>query len=112
MTESIAGLGVLAFAGPDASSVSKADPKLVDGARQFEAMMLQEMLKALDFGSSPEDGGEKQSGASESLRGFGTEAMAKAIATQGGFGVAREIIRQVTAEHEAAEQKRGGTKVL
>ena len=112
MTESIAGLSLLGTARPAASLASKADPKLVDGARQFEAMMLQEMLKPLDFGSSPEEGGEHQGGAGESLRGFGMEAMAKAIATRGGFGVAREIIRQVTAEHEAAEQKKGGTKVL
>ena len=112
MTEYVAGLGQVATAGPATLSTSKADPKLVDGARQFEAMLLQEMLKPLDFGSSPDNGGENQGGAGESLRGFGTEAMAKAIATRGGFGVAREIIRQVTAEHQASEQKKGGTKVL
>lgn len=109
MTSHIAGVSVGLEAG---ARTQKVDPKLVDGARQFEAMMLGEMLKPLQFGASPDDGGESQGGAGESIRGFGTEAMAKAIATRGGFGVARDIVRQVTAEHEAAELKKRGTKVL
>ena len=91
----------------------KADPKLVDGARQFEAMMLEQMLKPLSFGGSPDDpGGESEGGAAGTIRGFGTEAVAKAVAMGGGFGLARQIVRQVTAEHESARQRTGGTKVL
>ena len=94
-------------------AASKPDPKLVDGARQFEAMMLGEMMKGLSFGGAPGDDPEDSSaGAAGTVRSFGTEAVAKAIATGGGFGLARQIIRQVTAEHEAAEAKQGGTKVL
>ena len=92
---------------------SAPDPKLVDGAKQFEGMLLAEMLKPLSFGASPDDGGgDSEGGAAGTIRSFGTEAMAKSIASQGGFGLARQIIRQVTAEHEAQNNNQGGTKVL
>ena len=95
-----------------AAATGEADPKLVDGARQFEAMMLEQMLKPLSFGGSPDDpGGESEGGAAGTIRGFGTEAVAKAVAIGGGFGLARQIVRQVTAEHESAQQRTGGTKV-
>jgi flagellar protein FlgJ len=75
--------------------------KLVDGARQFEAMMLQEMLKPLKFGSTDENDGEESGGASDSIRGLGVEAVSKAIANTGGFGLAKQIIQQVTAEQKS-----------
>lgn len=74
--------------------------KLVDGARQFEGMMLQEMLKPLHFGEAEaaEDG--SGGGAGDTIRGFATEAFAKAIAAKGGFGIAEQIVRQVEAERD------------
>ena len=73
------------------------DKALVEGARQFEAMLLQEMLKPLQFGAGPDEGGEESAGgAADTVRGFGTEA----IASGGGFGIARQIVRQVGAEEE------------
>ena len=42
------------------------------------------------------------------IESFGTEALTKAIASGGGFGIARQILRQVTAERDA---RQGGTKV-
>jgi flagellar protein FlgJ len=76
--------------------------KLVDGAHQFEAMMLQEMLKPLKFGSTDDTtDGEESGGASDTIRGMGVEAVSKAIASTGGFGLAKQIIQQVTAEQKA-----------
>ena len=94
------------------TTTAKPDQKLVDGARSFEAMMLGEMLKPLNFGGSPDDGADADAGAAGTIRSLGTEAVAKAISTAGGFGLARQIIRQVDAEHEVAETKKEGTKVL
>ena len=85
--------------------------KLTDGAHQFEAMMLQQMLKPLKFGDAPGDGEDEEGGASGTLQSYGTEALAKAIASQGGFGIARKIIQQVTAEDAAKRSSRGETKV-
>jgi Rod binding domain-containing protein len=93
--------------------------KLTDGAKQFEAMLLEQMLKPLKFGGVPGaevgDAGDKDEdqpdAAADVVRGFGTEALAKAIAAGGGFGLARQIIRQVSAEHDSVAGKGGGTKV-
>lgn len=95
-----------------ASPAPKVDPKLVDGARQFEAMMLEQMLKPMHFGSSPDAAGEADaSGSNDTLSGFGTEAVAKALASGNGFGLARQIVRQVSAENAARTSSTGGTKV-
>lgn len=91
----------------------KVDSKLVDGARQFEAMMLEQMLKPLHFGSSPDAAGEADaSGSNDTLSGFGTEAVARALAAGNGFGLARQIVRQVSAEDQNRTPSRRGTKVL
>jgi Rod binding domain-containing protein len=71
--------------------------KLTDGAHQFEAMMLQQMMKGMKFGSAPGDGDDSESEGS-ALQSYGTEMLAKSMADAGGFGLARQIIRQVTAE--------------
>ncbi len=98
---------------PGADAKAKVDPRLVDGARQFEAMMLEQMLKPMHFGSSPDAAGDEDShGSNDTLSGFGTEAVARALASGKGFGLARQIVRQVTAEHHAEASLAGGTKVL
>lgn len=97
---------------PAVGSAGKVDPKLVDGARQFEAMMLEQMLKPMHFGASPDKAGDEDAaGSNDTLSGFGTAAVARALAGGGGFGLARQIIRQVSAEHEARAAEQGGTKV-
>jgi Rod binding domain-containing protein len=78
------------------SSETQRIAKLKDGAHQFEAMMLQQMLRTVKFGTAPGDGEDESEG--NALQGYGTEALAKSIAAAGGFGIANQIIRQVTAE--------------
>jgi Rod binding domain-containing protein len=74
---------------------------LTDAAQQFEAMMLQELLKPMRTGQTSWSGEEKNDDSGEdTMSSFGTEAVAKAISKGGGFGIARQIIRQVTMEHE------------
>jgi flagellar protein FlgJ len=75
--------------------------KLEDGAHQFEAMMLQQMLKPLKFNSAPGEGTDDSEGEGSALQGYGTEALAKSIANAGGFGLAKQIIRQVSAEDQS-----------
>ena len=103
----VAGTGKAATA-----QTGKVDPKLVDGARQFEAMMLEQMLKPMHFGASPDQAGEEDAaGSNDTLSGFGTAAVARSLADGGGFGLARQIMRQVSVEHEARASENGGTKV-
>jgi flagellar protein FlgJ len=80
--------------------------KLVDAAQQFEATMLQELLKPLQHGQSSWGGDEKNDDSStDSISSFGTEAVAKAISKAGGFGIAKQIVSKVTFEHQRNSEK-------
>jgi len=81
--------------------------KLVDAAQQFEATMLQELLKPMQHGQDSW-GGEMKSddSASDTISSFGTEAIAKAISKGGGFGIAKQIVSKVTLEHQRISEKR------
>jgi Rod binding domain-containing protein len=90
---------------PDVSSSPIADvqrqAKLVDAAQQFEATMLQELLKPMQHGQSSWGDEEKsEDSASDTISGLGTESIAKAISKGGGFGIARRVVEQVTQEHQ------------
>ena len=87
--------------------------KLADGAHQFEAMMLEQMLKPLKFGAAPGSGSDDDSNdsAADTVAGFGTEALARSIASHGGFGIAQQVIRQVTHEDQARGTAGKETKV-
>ncbi|MEO6816000.1 MAG: hypothetical protein ABI177_04810 [Edaphobacter sp.] len=102
----------LASSAPAAADGAK-NPKLAQAAEQFESMLLQEMLKPMRSGEDSWGGDEKSRDSSmDTISSFGTEAMATAIAKGGGLGIAKQVIRQVTLEHQRDVEKRGqGTKV-
>jgi Rod binding domain-containing protein len=73
-------------------SLSVPSPRLVSAAHEFEGQMLKELLKPLT-----ESGGLGGSDSgSEILGEFGSEALGKALSEQGGFGIARQIIAQLS----------------
>ena len=81
--------------------------KLADAAQQFEATMLQELLKPMQHGQSSWGGEEKSDdSASDTISSFGTEAIAKAISQGGGFGIAKQIVSKVTLEQQRNSEKR------
>jgi flagellar protein FlgJ len=83
--------------------------KLTDAAQQFEAMMLQEMLKPMRGGQDSWGGDEKSDdsdSASDTISSFGTEAFAKAISKGGGFGIAKQVVSQVKMEHQKSYEKK------
>jgi len=76
--------------------------KLVDASEKFEAMMLSQMLKPLQFGASPDAGDDENSGgAADTVRGMATEALGKALSQHGGMGIARSVLQQVMAEENS-----------
>jgi peptidoglycan hydrolase FlgJ len=98
---------------PAAATDGQKQAKLVDAAQQFEATMLQELLKPMQYGQN-NWGGEDKSGdsASDTITSFGAEAIAKAISKGGGFGIAKQIVSKVTLEHHRnSEKKLSSTKV-
>jgi Rod binding domain-containing protein len=91
-----------------ANNESNNPVRLADAAQQFEGMLLQEMLKPMRTGDT--DGAwssEEQSSDSgeDTINSFGVEAVATAIAKGGGLGIARQVIQQVTAEHNKMQPK-------
>jgi flagellar protein FlgJ len=89
-----------------AATEEQKQAKLADAAQQFEATMLQELLKPMQHGQD-NWGGEVKSddSASDTISSFGTEAIAKAI-SKGGFGIAKQIVAKVTLQnHRYSERK-------
>jgi flagellar protein FlgJ len=81
--------------------------KLADAAQQFEATMLQELLKPMQHGQGSWGDEEKsEDSASDTISSFGTEAIAKAISKGGGFGIAKQIVSKVTLEHQRSTEKK------
>jgi Rod binding domain-containing protein len=86
--------------------------KVADAAQQFEAMMLNELLKPLQFGASVDEGGEEGSGgAAGTIRGLATDALGKALAEHGGVGVARKVEQEMTKVRHTTKVKNEETKV-
>jgi len=99
------GVGVVS---PQATGIdTQKQAKLADAAQQFEATMLQEMLKPMQHGQDSW-GGEVKSddSATDTISSFGTESVAKAISKAGGFGLAKQIIAKVTTEHQRNSEKK------
>jgi hypothetical protein len=126
-----AGARSSAAAGRDA----RLEPGLVSAAHQFEASLMQELLRPL--GSDPlfdEDGREGEDGlggldspaegSGGALASFGSEALARALSEKGGIGIARRVLDHFEASaagedgrpgsggkrrsEESAENRRGG----
>jgi Rod binding domain-containing protein len=92
---------------PAAAVEEQRQAKLVDAAEQFEATMLQELLKPMQQGQGSWGGEEKNDDtASDTISSFGTEAIAKAISKGGGFGIAKQIVSKVTLEHQRNSEKK------
>ena len=72
-------------------------PRLVKAAHEFEAAMMKELMAPLEPGHDSLDGGEDADGSVSALGSFAGEALGKAISEHGGFGIAKSIIRQLTA---------------
>jgi peptidoglycan hydrolase FlgJ len=97
----------LDISSPPAVIEGQKQAKLVDAAQQFEATMLQELLKPMQHGQDSWGGEDKNDdSASDTISSFGTEAIAKAISKGGGFGIAKQIVSKVTLEHQQNSEKK------
>ena len=81
--------------------------KLIDASQQFEATMLQELLKPMQHGQDSWGGDAKSDDSgTDTMSSFGTEVVAKAISQGGGFGLAKLIVSKVTLEHPKDSEKK------
>jgi len=89
---------------------SGVSPRLKTAAHQFEASLMQELLKPLqhdplfapDSSSGAGDAGGDDQGSAGALMSFGSEALAQAISEHGGFGIATKILDHFRTEANAA----------
>lgn len=93
MTPPVTHLGPIRSSLPDPSSYPT---DIRDAAEQFEALLIGEMLKATHQESSGWLG-DSEDGAGQQAIALAEEHLAKALASQGGLGLARTIERQLIA---------------
>jgi Rod binding domain-containing protein len=74
-----------------------APPRLVRAAHEFEAQMMKELLKPMTA-SDGLTGGEEDSdtGSCGALGEFASEALGRALSEQGGLGIAKSILRDLS----------------
>ena len=79
------------------TGTSTPEPKLVRAAHEFEGQMMKELLKPMTAGDSltgEED--DPDAGSGGALGDFASEALGKSLSDQGGFGIANQIIRDLS----------------
>jgi Rod binding domain-containing protein len=80
-----------------ASSAATPQPRLVKAAHEFEAQMMQELLKPMTAGNGLDgEDNDTASGSGGALGAFASEAFARGLSEHGGFGIASSIVRQLT----------------
>ncbi|HEY1983849.1 MAG TPA: hypothetical protein VGG85_00485 [Terracidiphilus sp.] len=80
-----------------AHAAGGSSPRLVRAAHEFEAQMLKELLKPLSQSSGLlGDEDESGPGAGGVLGEFASESFAAALSAQGGFGIAQQIVRDLS----------------
>jgi len=90
---------------------SAPQPRLVRAAHEFEAQMMQELLKPMTSGNGLDGEDGSASGSGSALATFASEALGKALSERGGFGIASSIVGELShsGNRPAIAQ---GTKVL
>jgi len=90
-------IGTDAAAGTGQSgSHSGPQPRLVHAAHEFEAQMMQELLKPMTSGNGLDGEDGTGSGSGSALANFASEALGKALSERGGFGIASSIVREIS----------------
>ncbi|HME58214.1 MAG TPA: hypothetical protein VKF63_07745 [Terracidiphilus sp.] len=81
-----------------ASSSATPQPRLVKAAQEFEAQMMQELLKPMTSGNGLDgEDGDTASGSGGALGAFASEALGRGLSEHGGFGIATSIVRQLSS---------------
>lgn len=96
---------VRSLAGPAGSLESTRPRDLVESAQQFEALLIEQMLRSMR-----ETEGEgwmgASSGAGDSLMEYAEQEMSRVIAAGGGFGLAKMVQESLTPRSDATTAPR------
>ena len=97
LSTAAAAVSTAATTAASAAAAAGPPPRLVHAAHEFEAQMMQELLKPLTSGEGldgEEDGSD--SGSNGALGEFASETLGRALSEHGGFGIATSIIRELS----------------
>lgn len=87
------------------------DPRLKPAAHEFEASLMQELLKPMEkdslFSQDNGDGMVMGDAGMDTWSSLGTQSLAKALSDAGGLGIATKMIAEVEAE---AREKQDASK--
>ena len=86
----------IAAATGQSGSQTTPQPRLVHAAHEFEAQMMQELLKPMTSGNGLDGEDGTASGSGSALVGFASEALGRALSDRGGFGIANGIVRDLS----------------
>jgi Rod binding domain-containing protein len=79
------------------SGAALPQPRLVKAAHEFEAQMMKELMKPMTSSSSLlGSDNDEDSGSGTALTEFASEALGKALSEGGGFGIARQIVHDLS----------------
>ncbi|HUV68400.1 MAG TPA: hypothetical protein VMW15_01975 [Terracidiphilus sp.] len=99
---------IAAMAAANTTAAGVPQPRLVRAAHEFEAQMMQELLKPLtgnDALTGEEDDWGGDGGSNGALGQFASEALGQALSQSGGFGIANSIVRELS--HSGNQHKTG-----
>jgi Rod binding domain-containing protein len=83
----------------------------VKAAHEFEAALMKELVAPMVPGHST-FGDEDPAGSASALGNFAGEALGQALSEQGGFGIAKSIICQLTPQSRSLSNHYSGASVL
>ena len=75
-------------------------PKLVKAAHEFEGQMMKELLKPMNSGDPLFGEDDSESGSGGALGEYASESLAQALSNRGGFGIADQIIRELSVRQK------------
>jgi Rod binding domain-containing protein len=81
-------------------------PRLVKAAHEFEGQMMKELLKPMTAKDAMLGGSDdSDAGSGGALGEFASEALGRALSDGGGFGIANQIVRDLSASnHKVTSQ--------
>ena len=85
----------------DSSTQTTPQPRLAHAAHEFEAQMMNELLKPLNEHEGLFSDPDADSGSSNALTSFANESLGKAMSEHGGLGIANQIIAKLSHKGNA-----------
>lgn len=102
----MSGVGLVGMHG---QSASVPETRLLQGAHEFEAQLMKELLRPMATGSSiGADESDAHSG--DILGDFATEALGRALSARGGLGIATGVIRSLSGNENDSHFATGAEK--